>query len=114
MSSISASSGKSLSKILILSPILNGKEKNKMIPAVTLLKIDHCAKKATPMIVSIEEITRKISSPFTPQIIIKETIAKVERSILMYFQTRLVRASVSSDLLPKLFTNELRKILNTK
>ena len=52
--------------IQILSPILKGKEKNTIIPAVTLLSIDHWAKNATPITVSMEEIKRNIWSGFTP------------------------------------------------
>ena len=51
------------------SPILKGKAKNNIIPAVMLLNKDHCAKAATPTTVNIDDINRKSWSFFTPQII---------------------------------------------
>ena len=64
--------------IQILSPILKGKEKNTIIPAVTLLSIDHWAKNATPITVSMEEIKRNIWSGFTPQM---ETIIPIKENL---------------------------------
>jgi hypothetical protein len=51
---------------LILSPILNGKKKNRITPDVILLKIDHCANIATPTTVVTDEMAIIISLGWTP------------------------------------------------
>ena len=60
MSIISPSMGTSLSNILIVSPILKGKLKNIIIPAVILLISDHCANDATPTTAKTEETNKNI------------------------------------------------------
>ncbi len=52
----------SFSAILTLSPIRYGNEKNINTLAVRLLKIDHCANKATPSTANIEDKNSEISA----------------------------------------------------
>ncbi|MNY76377.1 hypothetical protein D3C86_2159480 [compost metagenome] len=73
---------------------MNGKEKNKIIPEVMLLKIDHCANIATPMTVVTDEIVMKISFVCTPQIKISIIIVIMVIRILMYLITKLVLLSI--------------------
>src|SRR5690554_6690815 len=113
MSSISASIGKSLSIILMVSPILKGNEKNKIIPAVILLKIDHIAKKATPTIVSTDEMTKKICSLFTPQIAIKEIAANTLANMFIYLETKTVLDSEKPDFSLIFLINEVKTTLRT-
>jgi hypothetical protein len=114
ISLISASIGHSLSKIRILSPILKGKEKKMIIPAVTLLSIDHWAKKATPITVRMEEIKRNIWSGFTPHMETITTETKVAKRKSMYFFTNCTRALGKCALCPKRFTKESAKRLRIK
>ena len=63
--------GWSLSIISISSPILNGMEKKMTMPAVILLRIDHWANMATPMIVKSKEKTMITFFNSTPHIMAK-------------------------------------------
>src|SRR5690606_9450571 len=94
--------GKSLSWIRIRSPILKGKEKKSIIPAVTLLKIDHTAKKATPITANAEEINQPRSSILTPQkkLMTNKPIALIKK--LMYLNIKRVLLGSNSPILPTL------------
>jgi len=104
MSIISASIGTSLSRIFILSPILNGNEKKIIIPAVILLKIDHWANIATPITVKIEEITKNACFRSTPQTGTKVRIIKILIRKSMYFKTSLILGFEKPDFFPNLPT----------
>ena len=85
-----------------------------IIPAVTLLSIDHWAKKATPITVRMEEIKRNIWSGFTPQMETTTTETKVAKRKSMYFFTNCTRALGKRALCPKRFTKESAKRLRIK
>ena len=84
------------------------------MPAEMLLKIDHCAKAATPTTANIEEVMRRIWSLFTPQIMIIDINAKILKSRCMYLITKLARCSNIEFILAYLRTNLVLLILKIK
>src|SRR5690606_35376711 len=86
----------------IRSPILKGNEKKSIIPAVTLLKIDQTAKKATPITAKADEINHPRSSMFTPQKILIIKIPTVLIKKLKYLKINLVLLGSNSPILPTL------------
>src|SRR5690606_18522872 len=108
MSSMTASIGISLSWILILSPILYGKEKNIIIPEVTLLKMDQIANKATPITAKVEEKIRERSPRSIPQANENKKKAIRVTRMFIYLNINRVRVMFISVLLPTLCAAFLR------
>src|SRR5690606_22836739 len=79
--------------------MLYGKLKNIIIPAVKLLKTDHCANNATPIKVTAAPIKLMSLSVSTPHKIMKKIKNKILKKELIYFNTNLLRFSAFSEIL---------------
>lgn len=105
MSKMVKSNKKSLSSTRIRSPILKGNVKNKITPAVMLLKIDHCANIATPMMAKTEEKTMDTSLKSTPQTNRLKRMNKMTSVTFIYLIISFVRFSKTSVTRLNLRTN---------